>query len=348
MHAAFTETQEMFRRTVRDLLADRCGPGAVRGAAEHPPHRVAGLWRDLADMGVLGALVPESLGGLGMDETDLVGVLEEVGYAACPEPVAEHAAVALPALAEALGGDPAADPGGLLAAGIEGTVTVVVRMAPAGRYVPHLATADAVVVERDGALVVFDAGDLDRVEQPALDATRRPGTFEVPPDGGTVLVGADPARAADRGTLAVAAQCIGVARRLLDDTVAYVGDRYQFGKPVGSYQAVKHRLADVRLAVEFAAPLVYRAAWTVANDGPDRAREVSAAKAAASDAVDRACRGALQCHGAIGYTAEYDLHLWLERGWSLAAAWGDARWHRARVAGTLGLGPRRPGDGGGS
>ena len=143
--------------------------------------------------------------------------------------------------------------------------------------------------------------------------------------------------ALDRGAVMTAAQCIGIAARLIEVTVDYVGQREQFGKVVGSYQAVKHQLANALLAVEFARPLVYVAAWSLAESTPHRGREASVAKAAASDAVDVAARAALQCHGAIGYTFEYDLHLWMKRGWALAASWGDAAFHRGRVADALGI-----------
>jgi alkylation response protein AidB-like acyl-CoA dehydrogenase len=143
--------------------------------------------------------------------------------------------------------------------------------------------------------------------------------------------------ACDRGALAAAAQCVGIAQKLIDVTVDYVGQREQFGKIVGSYQAVKHQVANALLAVEFARPLVYVGAYAVANTTPHRAREVSMAKAVASYAVDLAARTALQCHGAIGYTFEYDLHLWMKRGWALAAAWGDASFHRDRVGRELGI-----------
>jgi alkylation response protein AidB-like acyl-CoA dehydrogenase len=101
--------------------------------------------------------------------------------------------------------------------------------------------------------------------------------------------------------------------------------------PVGSQQAVKHHLANARLALEFARPLVYRAAYSVAHDDPDRDVHVSMAKAQASNAAGIAARVALQCHGAIGYTTEYDLHLYMKRAWALARAWGDAAWHGRRV-----------------
>ncbi|HWW44308.1 MAG TPA: acyl-CoA dehydrogenase family protein, partial [Acidimicrobiia bacterium] len=139
------------------------------------------------------------------------------------------------------------------------------------------------------------------------------------------------AAAFDRGALGTAAQLVGLGRRLLDLTVGYVQERRQFGVPVGSFQAVKHHLADARLALEFAAPLVYRAAWSVSTGDPDAPVHVSMAKAQAGAAAHRTGRAALQCHGAMGYSFEYDLHLYLKRAWALAAAWGDEAWHRARV-----------------
>jgi alkylation response protein AidB-like acyl-CoA dehydrogenase len=331
MRFSFTEEQDMFLDTVRDLLADLCPPDAVRASWENDDGRVPGLWSALADMGMLSILAPEAAGGLGMDEVDLVRLLEETGYAGVPDPVMEHTAVVVPALAEA-------GASGHLAAAIAGRTTCTIGLAGGGGYVVGAAGADLVVAERDGGLV---AATGYRVEpQASIDQSRRLSKL-VEIEGHESLVGADTALANDRAALGTAAQCIGVARRLLDSTVEYVSERHQFGKPVGSYQAVKHHLADVRLGVEFAAPLVHRAAWSVAHpeshDAVTRGRDVSMAKSMASDAVDRACRAALQCHGAIGYTFEYDLQLWLKRGWALAAAYGDARSHRDRVADALRL-----------
>jgi alkylation response protein AidB-like acyl-CoA dehydrogenase len=115
-----------------------------------------------------------------------------------------------------------------------------------------------------------------------------------------------------------------------------VKERQQFGVAVGSFQAVKHHLADAALALEFARPAVHRAAWSVATSAPTRARDVSMAKAMASDASELAGRKALQCHGAIGYTVEADLHLYMKRTWALARSWGDSAFHTHRDADALG------------
>jgi alkylation response protein AidB-like acyl-CoA dehydrogenase len=120
-------------------------------------------------------------------------------------------------------------------------------------------------------------------------------------------------------------------------TVAYVKDRRQFGVPIGSFQAVKHHLADALKELTFARPAVQRAAWSLANDRPAASRDVSMAKAMASDAASLVARKALQCHGAIGYTVEHDLHLYLKRTWALSRAYGDAPYHRDRVGRAIGL-----------
>ena len=125
---------------------------------------------------------------------------------------------------------------------------------------------------------------------------------------------------------------------MLDLTVDYVKERRQFGVPIGSFQAVKHHLADALLQLEFAVPVVYAAAYALANGDPDASRVVSHAKAAAGDATRFVGRQALQCHGAIGYTVEHDLHLYLKRSWALSESFGSSAWHRARVA-DLVLGP---------
>ena len=143
--------------------------------------------------------------------------------------------------------------------------------------------------------------------------------------------------ALERAALGTAAQLIGLSRRMLDLTVAYVVERRQFGVPIGSFQAVKHHLADARLQIEFAAPAVWRAAWSLAEGSPNAVRDVSMAKAMASDAAHVVGRASLQCHGGIGYTVEYDLHLYLKRAWALEVVWGDACWHRGRVADALGI-----------
>jgi alkylation response protein AidB-like acyl-CoA dehydrogenase len=334
MHFAFSEDQVLFRDTVRDFLANECKPAAVRAAWENDLGRVPGLWAKLAEMGVVGLTAPESVGGMGMDEVDLVLLLEESGRAALPEPLTEHTAVAIPALRQ-FGNDRSAPWLEKAAAG-----EALIGVGIAGPYVLYADQADVLLLPHGDELHLVERAAVTLTAQRSVDYSRRLASVEWSPSAATTLaVGEDAAQAIadaqDRGALGAAAQCVGIAQQLIDVTVDYVGQREQFGKVVGSYQAVKHHLANALLAVEFARPLVYVAAYAVANTTPHRAREVSMAKAVASDAVDQAARVALQCHGAIGYTFEYDLHLWMKRGWALAAAWGDAAHHRSRVADSI-------------
>jgi alkylation response protein AidB-like acyl-CoA dehydrogenase len=135
-----------------------------------------------------------------------------------------------------------------------------------------------------------------------------------------------------RATLGASAELIGLASRCIEMAADYAKERHQFGKPIGSFQAVKHKLADALLNLEFARPVVYRAAWSLAQNEITKDRDVSMAKVFAADAANGAARAALQTLGAIGYTQEHDLHIWMKRVWALSSAWGNADHHRARVA----------------
>ncbi len=346
MRFAFSEEQRELARTLRALLERECPPARVRAAWDAPDGLVPGLTARLGEMGITGMLAPEAHGGLGLGEVDLVLALEELGRAAVPGPVAETAAVAVPLLR---------DLGGALAErwlpdAAAGRATVVV--AHEGQaLVDGAAAADLVLVVRDEALHALPragagagagAGPTWTVEK-SVDGARRIARLAGGPlrDDSKVAEGV-PAVAAmsaafDRAALAAAAQLIGLGRRMLELTVEYVKVRKQFERPIGSFQAVKHHLADAVMALEFAAPMVYRAADSVARGDVERALHVSAAKAMASDAAELAAAKALQCHGAIGYAFEYDLHLWMKRSWALARSHGDSAWHRARVATALQL-----------
>ena len=199
-------------------------------------------------------------------------------------------------------------------------------------------------VDADAAgLVLLAAGDVVRLAAPgARYRSVDPGRSLSEVAGGRVLargpaVAAAVSRALDAGALACAAQLLGAGRALLEASVRHAGQRTQFGRPVGAFQAVKHHLADVAIGLEFAGPLLDAAA--AALDAGDRhaARDVSAAKVACTDAARRAARTALQVHGAIGYTEEHDLHLWLLKVRALAGAWGSQAEHRARVMAAIAL-----------
>lgn len=323
MRFALSEDQVAFRHAVRDLLAKECPPAVVRAAWEASPSALdRGVWDSLGAMGVLGMIAPEADGGLGLDETYLVPVLEECGRVALPHPIVETAMVAAPLLGTGAAGE-------------------LVATCWDERWAPHAMVADRILVRVGDELWVVPAAQAGRAGHATVDASRAVAELWWDPaeDGGGHLLSDDPALLAvtfDRGALGTAAVLVGLGQAMLDMTVGYVRERHQFGVPIGSFQAVKHHLADAALALEFARPAVWRAAWSVARDEPTRARDVSMAKAMASDAAALAGRKALQCHGAIGYTVEADLHLYLKRTWALARSWGDSAFHTDRVATAIG------------
>jgi alkylation response protein AidB-like acyl-CoA dehydrogenase len=329
MRFSFTEDQRLLARAVREALAKSCPPETVRAATTDPAARRGDAWRALAELGLMGAHVPEEHGGLGLTPLDTVLAYEETGRAAVPGPIVETA-VAAPAV---VGPE-------WLERIATGAAAVSVRTDDSP-YLLDADLADLLVVGRGGGVTIAVPGTVELTGQPSADPARR--LFSVAT--GTAGPGAHPgmARAFDHAALATAAQLLGLGRHLLDATVGYAGQREQFGKRIGSFQAVKHQLADVAIALDFAAPVVYRAAWTLTHDAPTAARDVSAAKVAAASAARRAVRTCLQVHGAIGYTGELDLHLWFARVWSLRTTWGDDRVHRARLgAALLGTAPAVP------
>lgn len=334
MDFRFTEDQNLFAETVRDILGNECSPSHVRTAWENDTGTVDGLWATLAATGVIGMTAPEDDAGLGMGDVDLVRIMEELGWAACPEVVLEHTAVAVPLLADA---GTAAQRDRWLAPAAAGDVRLSCSLG--SELVNGAAQADALILRSGDELHLVPTADVTLTPQASVDETRRLAAVSWTPTDETRM-DADAMvieRAQQRAAVAAAAQCVGIAQRLLDFTVEYVQARRQFGSPVGVNQAVKHHLADVGKAIEFARPMVYRAGWALTAGAPDAGEAASMAKAMASDAVDLACRSCLQCHGAIAYTVEYDLQLWLKRGWALAAAWGTAAHHRDLVGRALGV-----------
>ncbi|SEF57313.1 Acyl-CoA dehydrogenase [Nonomuraea solani] len=307
MNFGFTEEQLALAETVCDVLRAHCPAAALRG--ERRP-----AWKELAGLGFFGLLAPAEAGGLGLGLADVVPALEETGRACLPGPVAETvvAAAYLPGAAS-----------GELCVGI----------VPAGQdHASDADLADLIVVARDDGLRVVARESARLVPRRGPDSSRP--LFEVSFEASEPLSGSVEA-ISRRITVATSAQLIGVARELLAVTVGYARVRTQFGAAIGSFQAVKHQLADVAVAVEFAAPLVWRAALSVDGDVPTADRDVSAAKAAAGEAATLAARVALQVHGAIGYTEELDLRFWLARAWSLSAAYGTTAAHRERLRHTL-------------
>ncbi|MEV5609302.1 acyl-CoA dehydrogenase family protein [Streptomyces sp. NPDC052225] len=311
--------QAEFGRTLDRMLGAADTPSAARAWAggDFGPGRA--LWARLAEAGVFALAVPEAHEGLGLLPVELAVSYVELGRHAVPGPVVETAAVAvlLGALPDASG---AAKEWLPRIAGGDATVTLA-----AGSYALDADAADAVFVAEDDTLRIA-AG------RGPLRASADPARRLFPPEGGEVVargpeVREAVARASDVAAFLTAAQALGVGLELLRRTVEYAGRREQFGVPIGSFQAVKHRLADALIGLELARPLLFGAALSMTP------ADVAAAKAAAGDAAYATARAALQLHGAIGYTEELDLSLWLRKARPLRDAWGSPAACRARVTG---------------
>ncbi|MCX5196707.1 acyl-CoA/acyl-ACP dehydrogenase [Streptomyces sp. NBC_00249] len=316
-----TEEQSDFARTLRSLLGAADVPATVRAWADGDHAPGLALWSRLADTGLFALAAPEEHDGLGPLPVELALAFVELGRAGVPGPVVEHAAAVV--LLAALGDGAVAKRflPGLLAGGALATLTL-----PDGS--PYALDADAATYR----LTVSAAGELRLAPgggQPlaSLDPARRLST----PQPGGELLAAGPAVTAAAGTalrwarLLTAAQCLGVGEALLSRTVEYAKQRTQFGTPIGTFQAVKHRLADTLLALEFARPLLWAAALSLEPG------EVAAAKLTAGEAAYGAALTALQLHGAVGYTQELDLSLWLRKSRPLRDAWGTPSACRAEV-----------------
>ncbi|WP_375003659.1 acyl-CoA dehydrogenase family protein [Gordonia sp. PS3] len=303
-------------------IGEKAGGAAVaRAWSEGDRTPALTVYGRLAEAGITGLLVDDDLGGSGAGATEMVVAAEQIGRFALPGPVAETFAAVPCALAAAGASD-------ALAALLNGRPATIATSATAGRAA---APVDAdVYVLRDGAL---SSGTVV-AEHPSVDPTRTVADVEA----GTELGTADERAVAHLGALATAAQLIGLGGAMLDIASEYAKARKQFNRAIGSYQAVKHHLADVAIAIEMARPLVHGAAVGLDGNAPadtDVARDVSAAKVAAADAAYLASRRSLQVLGAIGYTAEHDLSLYLTKTRALVSAWGTPAEHRALILETL-------------
>ena len=336
MRFALTEDQEAFGAAVQELLAEQATGDRLRKAAAEPGERTGAVWSRLADLGVFSALLPEASDGLGLGGLDAVLIAEQLGRWAVPGPVAETA-LHVPYVLTRWGDSAEAEQWlGRLG---EGSTIATVRIEPGG-LLPDADLSDLVLLGDGDAVRAAVPDQLTLTEQAQVDPVRRLFTAQVDASALPAVAGPGSARGFhDVGAVLTAAQLVGAGQAVLDQAVGYARDREQFGRPIGSYQALKHQLANVRVALDFARPLVLRAGYALDTDGPTRSRDCSAAKAAASDAAQLAARTALQVHGAIGYTDELDLQLWLKRIWSLLPQWGTAAHHRSAVLESLGRGP---------
>jgi alkylation response protein AidB-like acyl-CoA dehydrogenase len=376
MDFAFSEEQEMLRTQARDFLSKQVTSKKVRQLTETDDGYDQDLWRRLAELGWTGLGIPEEYGGVGTF-LDLVVVLEEAGRALLPGPFFTTMGLGVPALLEAgteaqkkdvlakvANGEARVTLAMTEPSGRWDSAGVELRAERAGGgwrlngtklFVPDAAVADYTVVvartrggDEEGITLFLVAGRPDGLKVEPLktmDMTRRWYQLqfdgvELPDDA--VMGSADqgwPAlkRALEWGAAALCAEMVGGSQWVLDTSVEYAKTRQQFGKPIGIYQAVSHKLADMLLEVESARSATYYAAWTVDADAPDRALATSMAKAYASDAYRKAAGNGIQVHGGIGFTWEHDMHLYFKRAKSSEVTLGDATYHRELVAQALDL-----------
>ena len=331
MDFTFTEDQLLFRDSVSDFMRTEITGERIRAAWDTDSGRDPGLWQQLVELGLVGITVPEAFGGLGMSSLDFVLLAQECGYVALPEPLVQTALVAVPLL-EALGGELATEWLPRIAAG-EGIVAVGMQH---NLLVEDAHIAGLILLEQAGEIhaVTPDQCELQRSE--SVDPSRQLFTVATKGSGNVVAQGEQATRllkqALNHGALGAAAQSLGLAQRMIDLSVQYTADRQQFGKPVGSFQAVKHHMANVAVQLEYAKAPVHRAACAMASGSANASHAVSHAKIVACDAAKLAAKNSIQVHGAMGYTWEVDLQIYMKRAWALANTWGDAGFHKARVA----------------
>lgn len=322
MQFAFTEDQLAITQAAREMLLDTCTPADLRKLLAQGETFDKARWQTIREMGLLGLLAPEAKGGLGMTLVDFVGIAEAAGYVGLPEPLVELAGITVPLLAEM------PDDRGLLARVLDGAVVALGH--PVNPFVAGASLAEAFLLDDGNSVHLIETKDARLTPQAGFDPFRDLAKVDFTPTSGTNTT-TGWGDTADRGALLAAAQMIGLAQRCVDLSVAYAKDRMQFGKPIGSYQAVKHMVASAQVKIEFARPVVYAAAAELPLGTLAARARVAHAKIAAGEAADLAARTAVQVHGAMGMTWEVDLHFFLKRAFALNQAWGRPAEHRATV-----------------
>ncbi|HEV7562994.1 MAG TPA: acyl-CoA dehydrogenase family protein [Solirubrobacterales bacterium] len=361
MYFDLTDEQQAIKSTAREFLASRFKSERIRELAASEDGFDASGWAEMAELGWPGLALPEEWGGQGLGIVDLAVLFEEMGYALAPSPLLSNTVVGLalsfcgsddqrerylrPLAEGEKRGTPAlfdagstATPGAFKMEAVADGDGVVLD----GEKILAMDAASSdffLVATADGHRHLVDAG-ADGVgvsEEPSIDPTRRLSTVRL--DGVRVAAadtlpaeGHEYEAVLDRVCVALAAESTGIAQRTMEMAVEYAKDRQQFGRPIGAYQAVSHRCAQMLLETENSRSTVYGAAWAADAEPESLPLAASMAKAYASDAGWRVPDASIQVHGGIGFTWEHDLHFFLKRGRANAATFGDAKWHRERVA----------------
>lgn len=314
MFFAFTEDQLTINEAAREMLTESCTPAQLRLMLKQGRTIDESRWRTICEMGLLGMLVPEGRGGMGLAMVDFIAIAEAAGYVGLPEPLVEFTGITLPLLAGL------EDRDGLLDSGLGGNLIALGH--PINRLVADADHAIALLLGDGENVHLLERVDVALEQHESFDPFRRLHAVKWAPAPAT-LTARGWGDTATRGAILAAAQLIGLAQRCIDISVAYAKDRNQFGKPIGSYQAVKHLLANAQVKVEFARPVVHAAAAELPLGTPASRARAAHAKIAAGAAADLAARTAVQVHGAMGMTWEVDVHFFLKRIMSLRSVWGN-------------------------
>lgn len=332
MDFTFSEDQLLFQDSVRDFLVNEITTDAIRASWETDTGRSDDLWGQLTELGLTGMTVPEEFGGLGMNEVDFVLLAQECGYVALPEPLVHNVLVAVP-LINALSDELKAE---WLPKIAEGSAKVAVGLTE-NFLVEDAHVANLLLLQNGDEIHAVDPANVKLTYNQSVDLSRKLFSVEWTPSAETcVASGSEGAAliegAMNRGALASAAQALGLTQRMIDISVQYTSERFQFGKAIGSFQAVKHHMSNIAVKWEYAKAPVYRAAYAIAHGQTNASLNVSHAKLAACEAADLAAKNCIQVHGAMGYTWEVNLHIFMKKAWALNNTWGDNAFHKNRVA----------------
>ncbi len=333
MDFTFTEDQLLFQESVADFLRAEVTPEKTRALWETETGRSDELWQQLAELGLTGMTVPEAHGGLGMNEVDFVLLAIECGYVALSEPLLQTVLVSVPTLIASGHDDICKEWLPKIAGGEARVVTGLVE----NSLVEDADSADLFLLEKHGGLYAVTRDKLVARYNESVDPGRKLFSVEFNTADAVLLADGDVAAALisgaiNRGALAAAAQSLGLAQRMIDLTVQYTSERKQFGVAIGTFQAVKHHMANIAYKLEYARAPLYRAANSLVNNAATQDRDVSHAKLAATEVGQLAAKNCIQAHGAMGYTWEVDLHIFMKRAWALNNTWGDVAFHKQRVA----------------
>ena len=338
MDFTFSEEQYEFRDAIREFLRGEVTPDSIRARWESETGMDPALWPKLVEMGMTAMLVPEAQGGLGLGPLDMVMLAHECGRFAVPEPIVVQSLSAVPLLVDALASGAngrQAQVEAVLTKIAAGEAMVLVGH-PGNPVINFASQADHLLLSHGDEVHLVPVTEVTIRNRKSLDPSRRVGEVSWTHSSTHCIAsgktGADLWRSTlNRGALGAAAQLLGLAEAMVQQAVAYSCDREQFGKPIGSNQAVKHLMADCAVRIEYAKPVLHRAAYAI-EVAPLRADPaVSHAKVACAEAASLSARNSIQTFGAMGYTWECDLQMFAKRAWVLEKNWGDSGFHKNRI-----------------